>query len=75
MLVQSKAAQGAAGDPCSATTLRAHLDGLWTPEPQGFPSVTELGWFWDAVLAPAKLQGLHRARDTSPCVTEGSSFQ
>lgn len=71
MLVQSKVAQRAAGESWSAATLRAHLEGLWTPKPQGFPSATELGWFWDAVLAAARLQGLHRARDVSPCGTEG----
>lgn len=69
--MQSRALRRAAGDPWSATTLRAHLEGLWTPNPQGFPSVTELGCFWDAVLAPATLQGSHRARDTSRCVTQG----
>lgn len=71
MLTQSKAAQRAAGDPWSATALRAHLEGLWTPKPQGFSSATELGRSWDAALAAAKLQGSHRARDASHPGTEG----
>lgn len=71
MLTQSKAAQRAAGDPQSATAPRAHLEGLWTPKPQGFSSATELGRSRDAALAAAKLQGSHRARDASHRVTEG----
>lgn len=62
MLTQSKAAQRAAGDPWSATALRAHLEGLWTPKPQGFSSATELGCSWDAALAAAKAARLAQSQ-------------